>query len=90
MRLVDREQRHPRSLDRLPKPFILEALRRHVEQPQFALANSPHHFSVLVGRERRVEFGGRDSAACQDVDLVFHQGDQWRDHDRQAVQQQLW
>jgi hypothetical protein len=38
----------------------------------------------LLGRERRVEAGGCDAVGAQRVDLVFHQRDERRDHDRGA------
>src|SRR5438309_1305933 len=38
------------------------------------------------GRDRTIDKGSRQGARSQCVDLVLHQGDEWRDHQRGAAQ----
>ena len=88
VRLVHREDRNRHALDRFPETLVVEPFGRHVQQPQLALAHGLHHARRLLGIERRVQPLGRDAQLVEPVQLVLHQGDQRRDHDRQTRQEQ--
>ena len=88
MRLVDREQRDPRPRELREEALVVEALRRDVEQLQRAGAEPLEDLALLGRVEARVEPRGGDPAAREEVDLILHQRDQRRDHERQPVQQQ--
>ena len=63
-----------------------QTLGGDVEHLHFARANPPLDLPALLGREPGVErSGARDRALQQGVDLVFHQRDQGRHYDRQAL-----
>jgi hypothetical protein len=86
--LVDGEQRDADVLDRLAEPLVLEPLGGDVQEPQLPAADLLHHVAVLVCREGRIEPAGGDAARGQGIDLVLHQGDQRRDDERHAGQEQ--
>ena len=88
VRLVHREQRHRNPRDRLAEALVVEALGSDVEEAQRALAQVVHDGAHLVAGERRVEAAGGHSAPGELVDLVLHQGDQRRDDEGDAGQQQ--
>ena len=66
----------------------LEAFWREIEQPELPSDNPADALAHLCRVERAVEECGRDAAACEPVDLVFHQGDERRDHHGQAARDQ--
>ena len=88
VRLVDREERDASARELREEALVVEALRRHVEELQRAVAESLADLTLLVGIEARVEPGRLDAASLQEVDLVLHQRDQRRDDDRHAVEHQ--
>jgi hypothetical protein len=86
--LVDREERNADPGDRFPESFVVEAFRGDVEEAQRALPDGIHEGAHLVARERRVESAGGHSTPGELIDLVLHQGDQGRDHEGEAWQQE--
>ena len=88
VRLVDREERdrevgHGREEGRGLEPF-----RSHVHEAVFAPAQRALTVLPFALRQRAVHERGRDSACAQRIDLVFHQGDERRDHHGGALEQQ--
>ena len=88
MGFIHGKQRDPRPLNGLAEPFVDEPFRRDVQQPQPARANLVHHGPVLVQGQRGIEPPRGDAPSHQRVDLILHQGDQRRNDQRQARQQQ--
>ena len=88
MRLVDGEERDPRARELGEEALVVEALRRDVEELQRAGPEPFEDLALLGGVEARVEPCGLDPAPLQEVDLILHQRDQRRDHDRHPVEQQ--
>ena len=88
VRLVDGEERHRNPRDRLAEPLVVETFRGHVEEADRAFADGVHEGAHLVAGEGRIEAAGGHAAPGELVDLVLHQGDQRRDHEGQAGQQE--
>ncbi len=88
MRLVDCEERHLDPGERLPEALVAEALGSDVEEAEAAVADGAHQVSDLVGGEGRVEAGGGHAAPGELVDLVLHEGDERRDHQGEAGEEQ--
>ena len=88
MGFIDGEQRDPRTLNGLAEAFVDEPFRGDVQQPQPARANVVHDGPIFVQRQRRIQPPGGDAPGGERVDLIFHQGDQWRHDERQTRQQQ--
>ena len=88
MRFVDREQGDARAAQVVEKALVVEALGRHVQQRQLARAQLLTHRADLGRVEGRVQAGGVDAEPPQVVDLVFHQRDERRHDQRDAVEHQ--
>ena len=88
VRLVDGEERDPHPGDRLPEALVAEAFRGDIEKAEGPLPDAAHQVADLPGVERRVEPGGGHATAGELVDLVLHQGDQGRDHQGEAGEEQ--
>ena len=88
VRLVDGEQRDPRTRELGEEALVVEALRCDVEKLQRAGAEPVEDLALLGGVEARVEPRRVDPASLQEVDLILHQRDQRRHHDRHPLQQQ--
>ena len=50
-----------------------------VEEAVMAFMEEAHSAAVFVGFEAGVEEGGGDAGGFELIDLVFHEGDEWRD-----------
>ena len=76
MRFVDDEERHEAFPHQTQKSFVLNPLRRHIEQFE-ALQVEPldHVVSLLLG-QTGVKGGGGDVALFEALDLILHQGDE--------------
>ncbi len=86
MRLVDRDQRQPRMLGQLAEPFGRRAFGSDIEQVELAGAEPlDRRLAVAVRRGQR---SGADPDRLGRADLVVHQRDQRRDHQRGAVADQ--
>ncbi len=88
VRLIDGEECHADLCDRLAKSLILKSFRGDVEQAQRSASRLSHRLGILVGAQCRIEPGRGNTPARQAVDLIFHQGYERRDHERQAGQQE--
>jgi hypothetical protein len=47
-------------------------------------------FVLFLGGEGAIDQGGPDAPLLESINLVLHQGDQGRNHDRQARPDQAW
>jgi hypothetical protein len=65
-----------------------EALRRHVDQLVVAAHHALDPRAALVDRQGRVDEGGAHLPRRQGVDLVLHQGEEWRDDQGGAAPRQ--
>jgi hypothetical protein len=65
-----------------------QAFRRDIQQANLPGAAAGHHLLLLLAALGRVQTGRRHAVGQQLIDLVFHQRDQRRYHDRQAAQHQ--
>ena len=84
--LVHHEQANPGAPEGEHELQGPQALGGDVEHLDLSRAHPAFHLPALLGREPGVERGGvGDRALQQGVDLVFHEGDQGRDYDRQAL-----
>ena len=88
VRLVHGEQSHADRAQSLGGGAQVEPLRCEVEQPDLAALDAGHPRTHFGGRERAVDVGGGKSARLERVDLILHQGDEGRDHDRQTAEQE--
>ena len=61
-----------------------EPLRSDVEQFVFAAVQAAKTRARFLGAERGIEKRGGHATGLEGVDLVLHQRDERRDHDRQA------
>ena len=87
MRFVDDEQRHKAFPHQTQKSFVLNPLRRHIEQFQTLQMEALNHFVPLLLGQARVKRGGGNLALSQALDLILHQRNERRNHQRQAGQQ---
>ena len=85
MRLVNGDEFHVPALQIGQKSGKHQPLRRDVEQTEFAIVQAAQAFAAFARRERRIQKRRRDAAGLQRVHLVFHQRNQRRNHDREAV-----
>jgi hypothetical protein len=87
VRLVDRDQRDPRRRDpqRVDEPRAAEPLRRDVDQRVHPGADAVDDVALLLGPGGRGQRRRGDAAGAQRVDLVLHQRDQRRHHERDAA-----
>ena len=88
MRLVDDEQRDAQAAQLVDEALVGEPFGGDVEEFQIARAQIGVDAAVFLDRDARIQPGGRDAARVQEVDLVFHQRDERRDDQRQAVEVQ--
>ncbi len=88
VRLVDREERDSRLREAGEEALVVEPLRRDVQELQRALLQPIEDRALLGGVEARIEPRGLDPVPLQEVDLVLHQRDQRRDHDRQPAEEE--
>ena len=88
MRFVDGEQRDSSARELREEALVVETLRRDVQELERAGAEPIEDLTLLGGAQARIEPLRVDSAPLQEVDLILHQRDQRRDHDRHPLQQQ--
>ena len=62
-----------------------EAFGRDVEQAIASVSQPRHDGRFFIGRERAVVEAGWNAVADERVDLIFHQRNQWRDDEGDAV-----
>ncbi len=90
MRLVDREERDPRSIELRDEALVVEALRRDVENLHASVPEPLRDVARLLRAQAGVEARRPDALTDKGVDLVLHERDQRRDDDRDAVEQHTW
>ena len=88
MRLVDREKRHRHPCSQGKEALRLQPLRRDVQKLILSGGRFCIGASQLLERQRAVEKRRRYPCLRQRCYLVFHQGNERRDHNRQPRQQQ--
>src|SRR5882724_9077891 len=88
MRLVDCEERDPRTRELREEALVVEALRRDVQKLESPGAEPLEDLALLGGVEAQVEPLGVDPAALQEVDLILHQGNQRRHYYRHPIEEQ--
>jgi hypothetical protein len=86
--LVHRDHRDPLSLHRVQKSLVGQPLGSHVEQFERSVEQPLQDGAVLVASDGRVKPCRVDTPRQQEVDLVFHQRNQGRDHKRKTIQEQ--
>src|SRR6266404_5578547 len=86
MRFVDREERNACPLQCFDEATAAETFGCYVDQLELASAQRVNARMLFGGRDRTIDKGSRQGARSQCVDLVLHQGDEWRDHQRGAAQ----
>jgi hypothetical protein len=84
--LVDDEPRDRQFAEEPQELTGREPFGRHIQQPQAPGAGSAQHAVPAVGGQHRMQRAGPNSAAVQLVDLILHQRDERRDHERRARQ----
>jgi hypothetical protein len=93
MRLVDGEQRQlalgMQVVEQTQKTWRVQPLGRGVEQGDVAALQAQLHLLRLVVAQGGVQIGGADAGLMQRADLVVHERDQRRDHDRHAMAELL-
>ena len=85
--LVHRHHRHLGPRQTADKLLTRQPFRRDVEQLEPASVDAVIHARRLGRCQRGIEPGRRNAPRLERLDLILHQGDQRRDHDRQAVQE---
>ncbi|CAN5617105.1 hypothetical protein BH20VER1_BH20VER1_25070 [soil metagenome] len=88
MRLIDGDLRDVPVGGLFKKALQHEPLRRHVEQAELAVVQAAPAGAGLARVEGRVQIGSGDATGLERVHLVFHQGDERRHHDGEAVAEQ--
>ena len=86
--LVDRQQLQPHRPDRLQEAAAAKAFGHDVDQLVLACRHPVQARAQLGHRERAVDQRHRQPQGLELIDLVLHQGDQRRDHQRQAIEHQ--
>ena len=84
MRFINRERRHVPRFQIIEKTRHQQALRRDVEQFEFAIVQTAQPPARFTCAQRRVEERGRHTRRRHRVHLVFHQRDQGRNDDGQT------
>ncbi len=88
VRLVDGEQRDAvpvvQCREQLPERGSQRPLRSDVEQVEIAGRGGPGHCPRVLGVQGGVEEGRPHAQQAQRLDLVLHERDERRDHDRRA------
>ena len=87
MGFVHGDEANPAGCEDIQETFAAvahEPLGGDVQQTIPALAQSGDDLGLLVRRERAVVQGRRHAVANQRVDLILHQRNQRRDHEREA------
>ncbi len=88
MGLVNRQQLDPHRPNRIEKSPAAKPLRHHVEQPKLAGGHPLEPVVLLRRRERAIDEAHRQTQRLELIDLVLHQRDQRRNHQRQPVESQ--
>ena len=86
--LVHRHHRHLGPRQPADELLARQPLRRDIKQLEPAGPDAVIHARRLGRRQRGIEPRRRNAPRLERLDLIPHQGDQRRDHDRQAVQEQ--
>ena len=84
VRLVDHEQAHTAAREAIEEAPVREPLRCDEEQRDASRLEVGVAAVLLGAIERGVDEGRRDSDRLERLDLVLHQRDQRRDHERAA------
>ena len=84
VRLVDHEQAHTAAREAIEEAPVREPLRCDEEQRDASRLEVGVAAVLLGAIERGVDEGRRDSDRLEGLDLVLHQRDQRRDHERAA------
>ncbi len=82
------EQGDTKLSERLLKSLVVEAFGSDEEELDRFRAKLRHHLSIFARGETGVEPRGRNAARCEVVQLVLHQGDERRDHQREPIEHQ--
>lgn len=88
MRLIDHQERDLERTQRREKALVGEPLRRRVKQFQLARLESRVHSAQFIEREAGIDPRRRHVALPKEGDLVAHERDERRHHERQAEQVQ--
>ena len=88
MRLVDREHRNIHMHRKIEKRLRHQPLRRHVNDWIAPLARIPKRLIILCRRQRTVQIRRMDARLIERRDLILHQGNQRRHHQRDARKNQ--
>ena len=88
VRLVDSEKGQFRAGDRLEEGRVPESFGGNVHELVVAVRHRREAEVHFVGRDGRVEEGGGDVAFFECGDLILHQGDERRDDERRAREEE--
>lgn len=88
VRFVHRQHRQIPVRQMLKEVVKHQPFRGDIQQTNLPAAAAGHHVLLLFAALRRVQTGRRHAVGQQLIDLIFHQRDQRRDHDRQAAHDQ--
>ena len=88
MGLIDRQQADARAAQLRDRIGLGEPLGRHIDETQSALRHIAQNGAGLFESIGGIEARSRDPVALELGDLVAHQRDQRRHHNRQPVAQQ--
>ena len=87
MGLVDGEQGNATGPQVAQESLVRESLGRNVEDLQGAVPHALVDGLDLSPLQSRVKPGGGDPLAMERLDLVFHQSDEWRDHEGEVLEE---
>lgn len=88
MRFIHRQQHRIPVRQMIEEVVQHQAFWRDIQQADLPGTTPGHYFLLLLAGLRRVQTGRRHAVGKQLVDLVFHQGNKRRYHDRQAIKHQ--
>ncbi len=85
MRFVHGDELYVPSLQVVEETGKHQPLRRDIKQAKFVVVQTAQTLAAFVRREGGVKKCRRDTRRLQCVHLVFHQRDERRDDDREAI-----
>ena len=85
MSLIDGDSAQIPLLQLLDEGADEEAFGRHVEKADSSLVKVAPSRTSFFALQGGIQTCGCDTIGSQAVDLILHQGDEWRDDNREAV-----
>ena len=86
MCLVDSKERYVHFAESSAERTVPKPLGCNIDEIELPGSHGIHATPLLFEFDGAVDEGDANTAQLQAVDLIFHQGDEWRHHERRARQ----